>query len=338
MTQAITVIGAGIVGLWQALTLARRGHRVRLVEQSAEPFARAASALGGAMIAPFCEGEAAATVIRELGLRSLALWRDTYPGLTADGTLVVTQARDRAELRRFASLTEGHEQVGEERLAVLEPDLAGRFVAGLYFAEEAHVAPTPAMAFLLEAARGAGAEIAFGTTWRQSDGDATVIDCRGLFAQADLTDLRGVRGERLIVRTREIALRRPVRLLHPRFPIYAVPWSDGLTMIGATQIESEDQGPVSVRSAFELLATAMALHPAFGEAEILEFGAAARPAFPDNLPGIIVRGAHIYVNGLFRHGFLLAPGLAALVADYLQTGARNEEIFRCESSSTASPR
>ena len=66
-TRTITVVGAGIVGLWQALTLARRGHRVRLVERSAEPFAQAASALAGAMLAPYCEAEAAEPVVRDLG-------------------------------------------------------------------------------------------------------------------------------------------------------------------------------------------------------------------------------------------------------------------------------
>ena len=47
-TRTITFAGAGITGLWQALTLARRGHRVRLLERAAEPFALAASAYAGA--------------------------------------------------------------------------------------------------------------------------------------------------------------------------------------------------------------------------------------------------------------------------------------------------
>jgi glycine oxidase len=59
-TPTITVAGAGIVGLWQALTLARRGFSVRLIERSVEPFAQSASALAGAMLAPYCEAEAAA--------------------------------------------------------------------------------------------------------------------------------------------------------------------------------------------------------------------------------------------------------------------------------------
>jgi glycine oxidase len=136
-----------------------------------------------------------------------------------------------------------------------------------------------------------------------------------------------VRGERLIVRTREIGFRRPVRFLHPRQSIYVVPWGDGLHMVGATVIESDDTGPITVRSALELLGMAYALHPAFGEAQIVDAGAGVRPAFADNVPKIIVRGQTIHVNGLYRHGFLLAPALAELVANYLESGAIDNRVF-----------
>jgi glycine oxidase len=327
-TPIITVAGAGIVGLWQALTLARRGHRVRLIERSAEPFAQAASALAGAMLAPCCEAEAAEPVVRDLGLKSLALWRESYPGVTANGTLVVAGTRDRAELVRFARMTDGFEKLGAEELRALEPGLEGRFAAGLHYPTEAHVAPAEAMSFLLDAVRAAGAEVAFATNWTgRSSGEETVIDCRGLAARGELTDLRGVRGERVIVRVRDVELIRPVRLLHPRHPLYVVPWGAGRYMIGATVIESDDDGPVTVRSALELLGSAYALHPAFGEAQIVDLGAGVRPAFADNVPKIVVRGRTIHVNGLFRHGFLLAPVLAELVADYLATGAADERVF-----------
>ena len=171
---SITVVGAGITGLWQALTLARRGHRVRLVERSAEPFAQAASAFAGAMLAPYCEVEAAEPVVRDLGLRSLAIWRATYPGVAVNGTLVVAGTRDRADLVRFARMTEGFDKLDAEALNRLEPGLEGRFAAGLYYAEEGHMAPAEAMAFLLEAAKGAGVEVTFGVAWsgggRRRDG------------------------------------------------------------------------------------------------------------------------------------------------------------------------
>ncbi|ENS56743.1 hypothetical protein C005_00077 [Brucella melitensis BG2 (S27)] len=83
-------------------------------------------------------------------------------------------------------------------------------------------------------------------------------------------------------------------------------------MIGATMIESDDRRGISVRSTLELLSAAYALHPAFGEAEILEVGVDARPAFADNLPRVRRRGDTVYVNGLYRHGFLLSPAVARM--------------------------
>ncbi len=171
-----------------------------------------------------------------------------------------------------------------------------------------------------------------GVALRLGDGEMPqgadlVIDCRGLAAKDDLPTLRGVRGERIVIKSREVDLARPVRLLHPRFPLYVVPWGDGLYMIGATVIESEETGAVTLRSALDLLSAAYALDPAFAEAEIVRQGAGARPAFPDNRPRIIPRKGYIYVNGLYRHGFLLAPALAELVAAYIETGATHPEVF-----------
>ena len=72
---------------------------------------------------------------------------------------------------------------------------------------------------------------------------------------------------------------------------------------------------ISARSMLELLGAAYALHPAFAEAEIVEIGTDARPAFPNNLPRLMRRGRVIHVNGLYRHGFLLSPAMARMAAD-----------------------
>ncbi len=152
---------------------------------------------------------------------------------------------------------------------------------------------------------------------RESTGPAVLIDCRGWSARDALADLRGVRGEMLLVRTGEVRLSRPVRLLHPRIPLYVVPRADGVFMIGATMIESAEKAGMSVRSAIELLNAAFTLHPAFGEAEILEMSADVRPAFADNKPRMVERDGRVFLNGAYRHGYLLAPYLAAKAAEYV---------------------
>jgi glycine oxidase len=160
-----------------------------------------------------------------------------------------------------------------------------------------------------------------------ANGADWTIDCRGFAAQDQLRHLRGVRGEMLMLRTQEIHLARPVRLLHPRYPVYIVPRGDGRFMVGATMIESEQGGPMTARSALELLSAACTLHPAFGEAEIIEMGANVRPAFADNLPRLRIEGQTLFVNGLFRHGFLLAPALARRAVETVLGGAYFPEIM-----------
>jgi glycine oxidase len=314
MTAAL-VIGAGVVGLATALTLAERGAKVTLVERSRE-LGGNASWLAGGMLAPFCEGESAPPSVVERGKGAIDWWAARVPGVVRAGTLVISPPRDVGEIDRFAARTICHERADEARIATLEPDLAGRFRKGLYFADEGHVDPRAAMRALLSSLRRAGVELRFGVdaeTLRPQAG--VVVDCRGFAARPDLPELRGVRGEMIRVRTREVKLTRTVRLLHPRIPLYVVPSQEGEYMIGATMIESADTGGLSVRSAMELLSAAYTLHPAFGEAEILETSAGVRPAYPDNEPRIIERNGRIYVNGFYRHGFLLAPAFAAQAAE-----------------------
>lgn len=327
----ITVVGAGIFGLWQAFELARRGHTVTLREAMPESESGGSSRFAGAMLAPFCEAEAAPEVVKQLGLEGLELWKAAFGHVTQKGSLVVAAARDMTELRRFARMTEGHRGVDQAAIGELEPDLAGRFGAGLFFPTEAHVSTRRALAALRDELRRLGAVLEFGDpvadpVWRAAPAGGIVIDCRGIAARSDLKTLRGVRGEMAVVRATDVRLERPVRLLHPRFPLYIVPWGDDTYMIGATVIEREDFGSVTLRSALDLLGTAYAVHPAFGEAEILELSAGVRPAFPDNVPRVVVRGRRLLVNGAYRHGYLMSPALARIAADFLETGARHPDV------------
>ena len=327
---SITVVGAGVIGLWQAYELTRRGHAVTLREALSEAHLGVASRYAGAMLAPYCEAEGAEPIVQRLGLEGARLWREAYPGVVPRGSLVVATPRDQGELIRFQRMTEGHRLIDGEGLGALEPDLAGRFARALYFAEEGHMAPRPALAWLLAEVRRLGGNVRLGepaaAPHRLAGNGEVVIDCRGIAARAEVAGLRGVRGEMAVVRAPEIALTRPVRLLHPRFPLYVVPWGGGEYMVGATVIEREDAVPVTVRSALDLLGTACAVHPGFAEAEIVELSAGVRPAFADNLPRVVADGQILRVNGAYRHGFLLAPVLARAVAELLENGRADPEL------------
>lgn len=327
--KRILVAGAGIIGLWQAVTLARAGHSVRLIERSSELFADTSSALAGAMVAPYCESEAAERIVTELGAQSFDLWQAVHPGMKRNGSLVVAAPRDLAELPRFARMTSDHEACDGDRIGALEPALGGQFSKGLFYPLEAHIEPVPAMRALLDDAVAHSMEIETGVEWDGilPDGYDFVIDCRGMGAKNVLPKLRGVRGEMAVVETTEISLSRPVRLLHPRIPFYIVPWSGNRFMLGATVIESDKDSAVTLRSALDLLGMAYTLIPAFGEARIVSFSAGLRPSFPDNIPRIILRGRHILVNGLYRHGFLLAPVLARLVTDYIEGKETRRDVL-----------
>ncbi|MGR3593418.1 MAG: FAD-dependent oxidoreductase [Limimaricola soesokkakensis] len=313
------IIGGGVMGLAVAAELTARGRQVRVIDRQDGAGPHHCSWWAGGMLAPDCEGETAEEPVVRLGREAADWWQAQGAQVMRRGTLVVALGRDRAELDRFARRVPGR-SLDADAVAALEPDLAGRFGRGLHVEAEAHLDPRATLSGLRQRL------VERGVTFETGEGRAMgpAIDCRGLAARDVLPDLRGVRGEMLVLRAPELALTRPIRLLHPRYPLYVVPRGGGIYMLGATQIESAGRGPATVRAALELLSAAYALHPAFAEAEILEIGADARPAFPDNLPRIRRRGGIIHVNGLFRHGFLLAPSMARMVADWICDGIKPE--------------
>ncbi|MCR6502202.1 glycine oxidase ThiO [Shinella sp. CPCC 101442] len=322
----ILVKGAGVAGLTVAWQLYRHGFDVTIHER-AEKIGRGASGFAGGMLAPWCERESAEEPVLALGRMAADWWEAALPGhVQRRGTLVVAGGRDAGELDRFAGRTSGWEWLDEAGIAALEPHLAGRFRKALFFRQEAHLDPRKALSALTAGLEEARMRFLFGMS---AEGKAThydrVINCTGAERIGRLADLRGVRGEMLGLETGDITLSRPVRLLHPRHPIYIVPRERNHFMVGATMIESNDASPITARSLMELLNAAYALHPAFGEARLTETGAGIRPAYPDNFPRVTEEGHILHVNGLYRHGFLLAPAMAGEVARRLLAEPRHQE-------------
>ncbi|MFX1763765.1 FAD-dependent oxidoreductase [Paraburkholderia sp. A1RI-2L] len=331
------VLGGGLCGRLVAWRLAGAGHRVALYERGGPEGGESAAWIAAAMLAPLAEAAVAELLIIELGVASLETWPRILAELPEpvffqrNGTLVVWHHADRTEAPLFerrvranaprALADANFTTLAGAQIDAAEPALAGRFARGWLLGGEGQLDNRQALAALAAGLAQRGVQ----THWHTSVDDANLprarvtIDCRGLGAKPALPALRGIRGEVARVHAPGIGLRRPVRLLHPRYPLYIAPKQDDVYVIGATEIEGEDRSPVSVRSALELLSAAFAVHPAFGEARILELNSQCRPTLPDHRPALIWDGGRgddrgggstLRVNGLYRHGFMIAPAVA----------------------------
>lgn len=330
----IRIIGAGAAGLTAAFELLRQAEAqnrdlaVEIVEKAEGP-GRGCSHYAGGMIAPWCEAESTEPIVATLGEEALQFWTEIFPVAEKRGSLVVAPKRDRPDLLHFSRRTKNFVTLDRDGIAALEPDLAENFDLALYFEQEAHLAPRVALTKLAEhLAQKPNVAIAYGADAEAlADTADWTLDCRGFAAKPDLSGLRGVKGEMMIVRAPDIKLTRPVRMVHPRHPVYLVPRPDGTIMVGATMYENEERARVTAESLVELVNSAFALNPAFAQAEILETGSDVRPSFADNLPRIRREGKKLFLNGLYRHGFLLSPPLASRAARVILDGAHFPEVM-----------
>ncbi|RTL43334.1 MAG: FAD-dependent oxidoreductase [Burkholderiales bacterium] len=323
----IVIAGAGVMGRLLAWQLARTGHRVRVVDPAAHAEAPGAAAFTAAgLLSPMAEREHAGEDVVVRGWRSLQLWPAIAEALgqpqwvRTDGSLLLAHPSDRGAAERvLARLGNGPEPLNRECLQMLEPMLA-RQLQAWWLPGEGQVLPREMLAAL--AAQAPGVEWRWGRAagrvqphavvlddGQRLDADL-VIDTRGLGARPEVAALRGVRGEILWLHAPGVRLQRPVRLLHPRHRVYLVPRPGDLIVVGASEIESEDRSPVSLRTAVELMAAAQSVLPALAEARIVHLDTQLRPALPDHRPRLDHEPGLLRINGLFRHGWLLAPALA----------------------------
>ena len=343
MTSQLTIgiAGAGLLGRLLAWHLGHAGHRVSVFDpaRDAQPSfdgRQAAGFTAAGMLSPLAELDTSSAEVAMLGWRSIALWRgivsrlQARPQFSTDGSLLLAHRSDigsaQRVLARLASApaaTPRPELLSAARLGELEPSLHGASHAWL-LPDEGQIDPIAALLALHAEAPGVQWH------WNQrvesvvpgqlvlQDGMQPrfdmVFDVRGTGSRPELP-VRGVRGETVWLHAPGHGLTRPVRLLHPRHRVYLVPRPGDVVLVGASEIESEDRSPVSLRSAVELMSAAHSVLPALAEARIQRLDVNLRPALPDNEPHIAATAGRVRINGLFRHGWLIAP---ALVEDALR--------------------
>ena len=337
----IGIAGVGLVGRVLALNLLRQGHTLTLFDEDSAYGDKAAGMTAAGMLAVFAELESAESVIFEHGKRSIALWPDLLEQIgiadayQQEGSIITAHPQDYSELDHFIDTLKSKVPEASEiklldrsELTALEPDLE-QHAKAFFIPHEGQVDAQRFMKassdYLLSHPK---------VTWHQEQKvmDVSVgsifvenevkkfdwvFDTRGLGASEQVENLRGVRGEVFWLEAPEVKITRPTRMLHPRYKIYIVPRPNNRYIIGATEIESEDKSPMSVRSSLELLSAVYSMHSGFAEARIVNMVTNCRPTLRDNLPAIEHGKKLTRINGLYRHGYLLAP---AVVEEALNGG------------------
>lgn len=339
----IGIVGAGIVGRLLTWRLLNLGHEISLFDQGDKSGEAGCSYAAAGMLAPLSELEKTKVLIYNMGQHALTRWPEIIRHLkqpvdfVQEGTIITAHAKEQPELMRVMDQLR-HKQVGSDDVIELspheanklEPDFNQDFKA-FYIANEGQLNNQQLMSALGTVIEASAAnwhtmvmvESVTPKTVQINDQDYhfdLVIDCRGLNGKQYFPDLRAVRGELVWLHATEVNFCRPIRYFHPRYKIYIVPRRDNIYIVGATEIESEDYSPISVRSLLELLTTTYSIHPGFAEARLIKTVVNCRPALANNLPRIIYDEGLIAINGLYRHGYLLAPIVVDEVCKYLNHG------------------
>ncbi len=353
--QTVAIVGAGLFGRLLALQLSRPqyavGYQTSLYERDGLEAQASAGYAAAAMLAPLAEAFAANPLVLRLGMASPEQWPVLLKQLPSEvffqrrGSLIVSHPQDRGDYLNFITHLQHHlkdsaiadnmQHCDARQLRQLEPELSEQFQQGLYLRGEGQLDNRALYRASAEAIKNSSISCFTDTAVEQIEDGCViaqrhrqhfdwVIDCRGLGARSDLPQLRGVRGEIIRLFAPDVLLQRPIRLMHPRYPLYIVPKPQQQYVIGATEIESDDSSPISVRSTLELLSAAYSLHSGFAEARILETLANCRPAFPHNEPRIHIGEKVMQVNGLYRHGYLIAPTLIEEVIATLNSSCPSE--------------
>ncbi|MEU4450681.1 glycine oxidase ThiO [Nocardioides sp. NPDC023903] len=342
------ILGAGIVGLSVADELIRREHEVTVVDPA--PGSGASYAAAG-MLSPAGEAWYGEEKLTRLCLSSLALWPDFAARLGVPvhtrGTLLVgLDAGDVQQVERQLSVLDlagvSYERLLRRELLAREPGL-GRVAGGAFLAEDHSVDPRAVVAALLDRVGDrvgldtpppsgsggstdgtAGRAAVVRDERRRVETNTVTVIATGAKLPAPYSSLiRPVRGDVVRVRTQE-RVERTVRAWAHGEQIYVVPRIDSdEVVIGATTEERDGPLLPTVEGVWRLLDSARRVVPALDRASVVEVTSRDRPGTADNLP--LVGPTHepgvVLAAGAYRNGVLLAPLIAQLVADHIETGS-----------------
>ncbi len=339
----VAIAGAGLIGMFCAWSLARRGVEV-VVFDHRQPGQGASRAAAG-MLAPAYEAageDGAHPRLLELCIAAAQGWPEVARQLEAESGVKVDYrpgptlavAGDISQLHHLERISAGcracnlpFETLDSQSAQVVEPALQASIAGALLLPSDAQVDNRRTVEALVRALDRRGVALRIGMSLedvetlphgvRLPDGSGAdiLIDATGWRAPA-MTPVKGV----------AIALARGAGMPHKvvRFGThYLVPKSDRI-VLGATVQPGDSDSDVRESAVIGLVAAAERVCPAVLDARIIDRWAGIRPRSRDLAPLIGWHRPGYYVaGGHYRNGVLLAPLTGELVASHLLTGTRS---------------
>ena len=350
-TEAILILGGGLMGLAIAHQLARRGLRVAVLSRRRS---EAAGFVAAGMLAPHAEGlEDQLLELGEISLERISGWVaqiEADSGLSCGlrSTGIVVPFRSAEERDRYPTANQG-KPLNRDDLDQELPGLAAAWTAGLLFAQDGQIDNRRQLMRALESAcvdRGVhfqeGVEVLelihgngrlSGVRACDSEGSLFSLPCHqavlcsGAWSAQLLPELPvfPVKGQMLSLQTPRGALRRVI--FGPG--IYMVPREDGLVVVGATSEReagfSEGLTPHGQTTLKEGIA---ALMPEAIHWPPMERWWGFRPCTPDEGPllGSSPIEGLLLACGHHRNGVLMASATSELIADLVCTTEPKKDL------------
>ncbi len=278
MTAAdVVVIGAGVVGLTTAISLAEAGVSTRVV--AAEPPSRTTSAAAGAIWGPvLCGPDDECYEWSRVGLSVLSDLARQAAG--PFGPAGVHQVSGREVAETVASPAKWTELLPDLRILGSE-ELPAGFASGWSYTAPAIVMPVY-LEYLLNRYAGLGGAVTIGTVTSLASVDAAiVVNCTGIGARALVPDetLVPVRGQVVVVENPGISEFYIDHGLHGTDYVYAFPHDDVIVLGGTSEPGAADVAPrPSVTE--RILRDGAAVFPALREARVVAERVGLRPYRP----------------------------------------------------------
>ena len=341
----ITILGGGITALSTAWALSKEGIEVTLFFT---PRPHNATNAAGGMLSPSCEADGCGPDLIKLAVescRQYPFWIKEIEsesgldcGYRQNGTLLVALHHDHnQELEHLVGFQQQHELSHEwltrKSLKRQEPNLT-RHIGGLFFQEDRFINPRKLHTALRTGLQQRGVcfveeECTLEGTPEQITGirqnnqvhtaDAYILSDGAWSLQHDPSlPMRPVKGQYLLLGPKEG--HAPLIEHVIRTPdVYIIPREDGCLYIGATMEEESFDSRQTAGATLDLLYHAFQVLPGVYELLILEQGCGFRPALRDNQPMIgQSTPSNLWFNlGHYRHGIMLAPAAAQLLANAL---------------------